>query len=431
MFSKDTERGSFVRATTILAGGTAAGQLVALIASPVISRLYTVEQTGTLGNFATILSCIAPIACLRYEAAVSLPKDEEKATRLLVLCLACAIVVALATLAFVLIGGNWLSEMCRDPNLKQFLWLMPISLLGVGAYQAFNYWAVRQREFGVSARTKVVQGTVQSGFQVVLGFTRAGTVGLIVGDVLGRVLGAGSIAWLAWQRGRADILATKWNRVREVAREYRLFPLVSGPATLLHTATTNFTFLLAPLYGPSTYGLYFFGVRFLWGPISLIGQAMAQVYLGEASRWAREDPSRLLRAFDQITKKLALLGIVPFGLLTVAGGPVTAFVFGQRWFEAGVLVQIQAVSWWVMFVVGPVLNTLNILQRQSWQFWADAAGVALMAAGFWASWKFGWSPRVAVGLYSGAIVLMYAWLYLACRKSIVLDLKRTPSADRT
>ena len=421
-FSNDSDRGLFLRATTLLAGGTAAGQLIALLASPVISRLYSPAEAGTLGTFATVLSCIAPIACLRYEAAIALPKEEERATRLLVLCVLGSLSVALATAVFLAFFGGWLANVCHDPSLVKFLWLMPISLAGVGVYQAFNYWAVRQREFGLAARTKIVQGTVQAGCQVGLGLAKTGTLGLILGDVLGRVSGAGSIAWLAWRQHKAQVLATKLADVKEVAEEYRLFPLVSGPATLLHTATSNFTLVLAPLYGPVVYGFYYFGTRFLWGPVSLVGQAMAQVYLGEASRWAREDPVRLLRAFDQIVRRLALFGLVPFGLLALFGAPLTSLVFGKQWYQAGVLVQIQAVSWWAMFVVGPVLNTLNILQKQSWQLWADTWGVVAMGIGFWASWRNGWSAQVAVGIYSGVIIVMYVWLFLACRRAIVLDL---------
>lgn len=400
-----------------------------MAASPIISRLYSKDENATLALFATVLSCIAPIVCMRYESAISLPKDDREGAKLVLASLASTFFVALVTAVLVAVGGPWFATVCHHPQLAPYLWFLPISLLGIGLYQAMNYWVIRNREFALNGRTRIVQGAGQSLCQVLLGFAKVGSVGLVLGDVLGRVAGAGTLAKSVWKRNRTDFVGHTVAEVKGTAREYAAFPLVSGPASILHTATTNFTLLLAPMYGSVQYGLYFFGIRYLWSPISMVAQAMAQVYLGEASRWAREDPHLMLRSFDQIIKRLSVLGILPFGILATFGAPVTAFVFGAKWYEVGVLVQIQAVSWWVMFVVGPVINTLNILGRQRWQLWADSAGVALMAIGFWCCWKYGWSQRTAVALYSVSIVVMYAWLFIACRAAIVKHVKLHASSE--
>ena len=73
---------------------------------------------------------------------------------------------------------------------------------------------------------------------------------------------------------------------------------------------------------------------------------------------------------------------------------------------------------------GAGLTTLNIQRRLSWQLWADAVAVVLMAAGFWASARYGLSVELSVLLYSIAIVVLYAWLFVACRRAIVLALER-------
>lgn len=406
--------------------------MVVVAASPIVSRLYPDPATwGTLAAFANILSCIAPVVCLRYEAAISVPESEDEADHLLMSSLGSAVVVSALTALFVLFGAGWLAAAFRDQNLPHYLWLLPISLLGLGLYTSFSYWLIRRRDFARVARTRVAQGLVQAGCQVVLGFLRSGTTGLVLGDVLGRVVGGGTIAISALKQRRKRT----WSEVWATARRYRSFPLVSGPANLVHNFTTTFTMLLGPMYGAPALGFYYFGIRNLWAPVALVAQAMAQVYLGEASRWAREDPTHMLRSFDSIVRKLALLGIVPFGLIGVLGGPLTAFVFGlgaqptvvDARFQAGVLAQIQSVSWWAMFVVGPILNTLNILQRQSWQLWCDTTGLALMAIAFWASKQFGWSLQTAVALYSVVMTLMYGALYLCCRRAIVLEIKRHAS----
>lgn len=422
--TKSTGR-SFLKATALLAGGTAAGQIVVVAVSPIVSRLYPDPATwGTLAAFANILSCIAPIVCLRFEAAISVPEDETEADHLLMSSLGSSVIISALTGVFVLLAGSWLARVFHDPALPRYLWLLPLSLLGLGLYTSFSYWLIRRREFSRVGRTRVAQGLVQASCQVGLGLLKAGTTGLVLGDVLGRMVGGGTIALSALKSRQR----TTWPAVLETAKRYRTFPLVSGPANLVHSFTTTFTMLLGPLYGAPALGFYFFGIRNLWAPVALVAQAMAQVYLGEASRWAREDPAHMLRSFDSIVRKLALLGIVPFGALVLAGGPITAFVFGfgakpevvDARFQAGVLAQIQAVSWWAMFVVGPILNTLNILQKQSWQLWCDASGLILMTVGFWMCRQYGWSLQTAVAIYSVIMTVMYGALYWCCRRAIVI-----------
>lgn len=410
----ETRGGSFLRATAALLAGSAAGQALTVLVSPLVARLYGQEQTATLGTFAIVVSSIAPVVCLRFEAALSIPEDDETAERLLWACLLSTMVVSAATAVGVAFGGRWLAALCHDPELVPFLWLVPVSLAGLGLYQTFSYWAIRGRGFGDVARTRLVQGIAQSGAQVGLGMLKVGAAGLIVGDVLGRVAGGASLALRSLRSVRRPSLAA----TIAVAKEYRDFPLFGGPAMVLHTATTSVAFLIAPLYGPLPWGDYFFGIRFVWAPVALLGQAMAQVYLAEASRWARGDRSRMLQSFDGITKRLAIVGAVPFGLLAVVGGPLIGLVFGPKWQHAGVLVQIQALTWWAMFVVGPVLNTLTVLKRQKLQLVIDATGLALIAGCFWAAWRFRSPIETTVASYSVVMLAMYAALYWASRSAI-------------
>ncbi len=425
----ESAKNNFIKATSILVGGSVIGQLVTILASPIISRLYSKAEVGHLGTFATVLTCIAPIICLRFEAAISLPKEEESSARLVLLSLLSTLVVSIVSGALILAFANPICQALKDSTLKGFLWLVPISLLGIGLYTSFSYWCLREKHFKVVAKTRILQGFSQATSQLLLGLLKFGSMGLILGDVFGRILGGSTMALMAWRQIRKvpNLLIAK--ELKKTAKQFREFPLYAAPANFLHNLTTNFTLILSAIYGAELYGLYFFGIRFIWSPLALVGQAMAQVYLADASQWARDNPARVLRAFDQISRKLAIACAIPFAILMLFGAPITSLIFGHRWIEAGFLVQIQALSWWVMFVVGPTINTLNIFGKQKWQLWIDVFGLLMMAIGFWVSVRYGLSARWAVGIYSTAIVLMYVLLFVYSRKAIVLSLNPATEAN--
>jgi O-antigen/teichoic acid export membrane protein len=415
-------RPRFGRAVALLAGGTALGQALPLAVSPVVSRLVGREDVATLGTFATILSFLAPLACLKYESAVTLPEDERDGAGALLLALLSAAFVAVLVLGLALAFGRPVAVGLRDPALAAYLPWMAASLLGIGAYQAFNAWALRHQEFGLAARTRLVQGAAVAAAQLGGALAGWGRTALVAAEVAGRVVGSGTLVALVSRRHSASFRGQTWADLRRVAARYREFPLYGGPAALAHAALTQMPLALAPLYGAAVFGDYFFGWRFVWAPLSLVGLAMAQVFLSKASVWAREDPRLLQTNMERLVRRLAVLGLLPFGLLTAFGGPVVAFVFGESWREAGVLAQVQAPSWWVQFAVGPILATLTVLERQRWQLAIDLAAVALMVGGFWFAHAQGLSARWAVGLYSGAVVMAYAGFYLAARRAVAMRL---------
>lgn len=75
----------FIRNVRVLAGGTALAQLVALLVLPFLTRLYTPEDFTILATYTSVLALLTVIACLRFEIAIPMPKEQEGAINLLAL----------------------------------------------------------------------------------------------------------------------------------------------------------------------------------------------------------------------------------------------------------------------------------------------------------------------------------------------------------
>src|SRR5215210_2142529 len=80
--------GAFARHVVTLASGTALGQLLLVLALPVLTRLYTPADYGALAVYSSTLTVLVVLASLRYEAAIPLPEDDALAGSLLALTLA-------------------------------------------------------------------------------------------------------------------------------------------------------------------------------------------------------------------------------------------------------------------------------------------------------------------------------------------------------
>lgn len=82
----DRYRGNdFLRSVTVLAGGTAAAQLLMVLLLPVLTRLYSPQDFNTLSVYLGLLSIFSVVATLRFELAISLPEEDGEAAHLLAL----------------------------------------------------------------------------------------------------------------------------------------------------------------------------------------------------------------------------------------------------------------------------------------------------------------------------------------------------------
>ena len=89
-----------LRGVATLGVGTAVSQLLPVVMSFILSRLYTPEAFGDYGVFINYASVIAIVICARYEYAIMRPRREVDALNLVALCLllACGVTVLLYAL---------------------------------------------------------------------------------------------------------------------------------------------------------------------------------------------------------------------------------------------------------------------------------------------------------------------------------------------
>ena len=357
-------KGRFARSVTVLAGGAALAQALSLTASPFLTRLYTPDNFGVLGVYASFLSLFSGIAGLRYELAIPLPEEDAEALNILVLTFFIVI------FSSCLVGlGTWLfgSDIVRLANveaLEPYLWLLPLSVLMVGMYQTFNYWAVRKKTFAELAQTRLNQGLGLVTTQLGLGLFSVGPIGLILGQVVGQAAGVGTLFRSAYTEHAHLLKDVRGVTLLSEAKRYKQFPLYTTWAGFANTLSTQLpTLLFAALFSPAIAGFYMFANRILNAPLSLLGQAVGQVFHGDAAQARREGmlAPQTLQAFKQLIR----LGVGPLILFTVAGPDIFRVVFGETWRIAGVYAQWLTPWLIIVFITSPLSTLVSVLEYQA------------------------------------------------------------------
>ncbi len=397
--------GVFGRHVVTLASGTAVGQVLLVLALPVLTRLYSPADYGALAVYSATLTVLLVLASLRFEQAIPLPEDDRLAGSLLALSLLSLTLVTLLSGVLVALAGDSLVQRAKVPALRPYLWLLPIGLAGAGAFQALSYWAIRRRAFGRIARAKVSQGIGQVAAQIGLGAIGVGAPGLLVGDVIGRVAGGGGVTLQAL-RDRAFADVTRASLIEAAAR-YRRFPLLLTWSGLLNVGSLQLpSILFAAGFGAAAAGLYALSYKMLVLPTMLVAQAVGQVFLSRAAALAAE-PARLRALSERTALALFAGGLPVFCAVAIAGPRLFALVMGPQWEQAGRYAQVLA-PWFALWLVSnPLSGLLNVREWQGSALAFTAVEFLLRLGSLLIGMHRG-SPMLAVALLSASGIAIAA-----------------------
>lgn len=410
--TNDFIRSAFAKDVAIVGGGAAAGQAIVLVASPVLTRLYTPEEFGVLAVFASVIGILMSVSAARYEISIPIPKSDTASAAIAVLGLCLVACTTLLSAAGIFFFGDLFVSWTNTDALKPYLWFVPIGLLGIGIYRVLNYWAVRRRAYTIVARTKISQNISRVVSQVGLGLFSAGPAGLIIGDVIGRIGGTSSLAVYAWKNDRALFFGTSWRRMQAMARRFRSFPLLSGPSALFNKSALEVPALFfAGLFAPNVAGWFALAQRMIGVPVWLVAESIQQVFLGDAAEQVRNSPREVKRLYIRLSGLLLIGSFVPAVVLGLAGEWIFSFVFGGEWAVSGQYARWMVIAFVPQVVASPLSMTLNLLERQGVQLCWDFGRLLLLLGVFGVAYVIDAPPSMTVLLVASALGTSYIVLW--------------------
>lgn len=416
-------RTRFVGQVVVVAGGTAAAQLITVAFSPVVTRLYGPEAFGILGIFVAMTAFASPVATMGYGLAVVLPDSEQHARSVMRLSILTALSVSFTVLVIVLAWGDVIAGWFGFEPVSTYLLLVPLVVFFSGLEQTFRQWLVRNRRFGSISSAAVGQSAGVGSAITGIGLVTAIAPVLLAISTAGHVLHAG-LLWLAARKTlRHDetlgVSVTRWpfiKGLRSVAFAYRDFPLYRAPQLLLNAVSFNTApLILAAYFGPVSAGFYVLSRRVLALPSMLVSQSVGTVLLPRLTAAARRGEN-IRPAVFKATLGLALIGVVPFGMVIVFGPALFGLVFGSEWVVAGEYARWLAVWLYFHFLNAPSIQALPVLGLQRPFLVYEVVAVFVRVASLMVGALIYDSASVAVALFSvtGAVLylVLIVWVLL-------------------
>ena len=389
--------------------GTVISQAIPIVASFILTRLYTPSDFGLFQVYFSISMVLSVAVTLRYEMAIMLPEKQDDARHVVILSCLISFLFSVVVFILVLLFRKDLALFLKEPSLEQGFFILPFTLLFIGIYQSFNYWSNRLKQYKRLAFSRIARSVNSSLMSVVFGFfTLFKKTGLILGDSIGQ---ASSTVFLGWRIMKDEPGLFKnisRRKMKAMARRYKQFPLFNVPSGLLEKLSGHLpALLLTPFYGIAVVGLFALSQRMISLPGSVVARAIGDVFRQSATeQYIKTQNCEVL--YRETFKKLALLSVPPFVILFFVVEPVFVFAFGEEWREAGIYAQILMPMFLMQFIGSPLSSMFLVAEKQKTDFFLQICLFLGILSAIYGGYYFYGTARATLILYS----LVYTTKYI-------------------
>ncbi|SNV42455.1 colanic acid exporter [Chryseobacterium taklimakanense] len=399
---RNLAKNDFLRNVTTLAAGTIISQIVVVAVSPLLSRLFTVEDFGALSIFTSFTVFLAVVSTGRYEFAIGLPEDDNQAKKIvkLIFCIGAYVSV------FYFLAIIVLREVLKINDPTGFLsykeaYIAPFYILCIAIYSALSYWNQRYKRYKSITIANSLQ-VISTAFSSIV----FGLLGLHSGMIWALLVGiVAAIFYFVLRDTTIFSQVLKQKEIKQVAIHYSSFPRYMIFSDLSLSASQQFIpIVFSVFYGATVVGLFSMANRMLRLPNIIITSAIGNVFRNDAIDSFRER-GNCTSLYWSTFKKLIAMSFPIYFLLFILSPWLFEFVFGPEWYEAGVYARIICVFLFFEFVASPLNSLFYIRDRQKLFMMLQVFNTFFGGVGIYMGYRFCNNPYYSLMFFSASSII--------------------------
>jgi O-antigen/teichoic acid export membrane protein len=414
----------FFRNVATLISGTSLAQAFAVLIYIFLGRIYTEEDFGVFGLYMNILNITVIFSTAKYELAILLPKSEKESINLLGLSGLISVGVSLVLLLIVLPMNDLICRWLGSEEIAPWLYFIPLSTLMVGWFTSYRNFSNRQKRYKLIAGANIGQSVSNSLVKLGLGLLIAGAAGLIIGVVFGQLVGFLVFFIVHWRLQAYKAGFIKWSEMKRLGRKYILFPKYNLWQGLINNLSGAFpVFILSSYFSTGIAGFYTFGYMILYRPVNLVANAFYQVMFQRFAE-KRHGSDSIRPEVLLFLKRNTQVLLLPFIISGIFFPEIFAFIFGDKWIEAGKYARILLPWIFMVSLVMPLSFIPDLYKKQRIAMIIDAVKLIARLGGLIVGVILE-NVYIGLALYSGLSTLIIGYSLLWYLQLV----KTAPPAD--
>lgn len=415
----------FAKSVVLIAGGTASAQIINILFTPIVTRLYLPEEFGVLSIFVAIVGMLSTVSSLRYEWAIPIAKDKKEAINLLAGCIFILFITTLIIFVVLNLNIKIINNYFNSKKFNNCYNYIPLGSFAIGLYYILLQWSFRERNYKIIAKTKFYQAFFQNLFKILSGYLGIGIHGLLMGNIIGQSAGVTTLSKFSTLNIKDLYNNVSKENIIKCIKRYKNFPIFSATSQLFNSAGGNLPIIfMSAIYGSEMVGYFGLANSIVNVPMVLIGNSIGDVFYGETASIGKSNPHELKKLTGKLFKKLILIGLFPLVILILFGPQLFSVIFGTNWYEAGKYARILSLLVFARLIFTPISRLYSVFERQKESFLIDLFRVVLIIVVFVFVYFYGLSSYFAVLIYSLAMSVVYYITFYVAQKIINDEIKK-------
>ncbi|MCX4167990.1 oligosaccharide flippase family protein [Enterococcus casseliflavus] len=403
----------FFKSIFQLAAGSIIAQIITIISSPLLTRIYSVENMGIYALLLSIVSIFGSVINGKYDYAIVATKKEADIPKLI----HSGILFSLFSL--ILISGGltiylYFNEMLWK-QLGLWVYLTILMLFINGIVNILNALSNREKKYKIISEVYVRRTLVQNLLLLILGFFNFGPIGMMFSQLLGNLT--------AVKKQREGIkkkytLFKNFNYKSTLLNmfEYKSFPLYTVPANFVNNLSYSIlNFFISSSFGLTSLGLYSMTYKILGLPLSLVSVNVSKVFFREAAE-EYKDTGTYHKALKKSSLFLLFIAIPMFIVLFFFSPFLFKLFFGEAWEQSGNYAQILAPLFSVRLIVGSLTPAFIICGKQKVELLFQCLFLISTVLSFLLTVFYPVSIEIFLSVYSISNMLIYLMLFVLIYK---------------
>jgi len=383
--------------------GTSIAQAIPLAISPILTRVYTPEDFGIFALYMSIVSMIAVVVTGRYEQAIVIPKNDRYAMHLVILSMIISFFISVLCLVVIVCFKDGIVQLLNNQDISDWLYFIPLSVFLTGIYQSLNYWNNRKKNYKILAGNRVVQSSTTSAMNLLLGMTKVGSNGLVIGSISGQIIATFVLLKMTLNEKFKNIEQVK---LIALGKKYIDFPRKSAIGAFFNTFSYQIEYILFTIfYTVGNVGMYYFINKIISIPKLFLSNAIWQSFLSHT----HESKKYIFKSMLAKQEALIKFSMLPV-LSSIAILPnIFVFVFGNNWMEVTAYIPPLIVAMHLNFIVAS-FSLFVVINRPDMEMKFNVFLALFKVVGISLSYLLFENILISIYVLACIQIIMFIWL---------------------
>ena len=344
--------------------GTLVSQMIAVLLTPVLTRLYHPEAFGLFALFSSYCGIFSSFVNFRYEMSILLVRTRIMSFYIMKICFVISILTTVSLfLSYCFISYFDLGLKVLD-KIEDIAFPIIIGILLTNSISLLYLWNNKLNNYKILSVNKMLFSIVVFGAQWSLFYLKVTKFGLIYGFLLGQVILLIYFFSIHLTTHFTFLNKLDLRLTKVILKKFKKFPMYDIPSSLFSILSSQIPVIFfSSKFDNTVAGQYFLTQAILQAPITLVSNSFLDTFKNKAYS-EKLQTGNIRNVFIQYLKLLFFIAIIPSIIFFFFIEDIIVWVYGDNWELAGLFAKILIPAMFLRFIANPLSYTFYIFDQQ-------------------------------------------------------------------